>query len=133
MWVDNTGFSFENDDGAGFAFYEAKTDQICYVYPNHGSFYCEDENGARTWAIRRVSADNIRIEGANDDPTSANVIANSFSMSGSTFSSLGTPADGRILYCTDCDIPASQGAPCSSSGDRAGAEAHRIRGAWKCY
>jgi hypothetical protein len=43
------------------------------------------------------------------------------------------PPDGTQFYCTDCDSPLVPGAACSSSKDKAGAEAHRIRGAWKCF
>jgi hypothetical protein len=46
---------------------------------------------------------------------------------------LGTPADGRIVYCSNCNTPAAQGDACATGGDNAGAEAHRIRGGWKCY
>ncbi len=49
------------------------------------------------------------------------------------FSTLLTAANGTIEYCSDCDTPASEGATCSSSGDKVGAEAHRIRGTWKCF
>jgi hypothetical protein len=41
--------------------------------------------------------------------------------------------DGAEIYCTDCDTPATAGATCSSASDRAGAEAHKIRGGWKCF
>lgn len=50
-----------------------------------------------------------------------------------TLVGLGTPADGHISYCTNCDTPTSPGDACSTSGDTAGAEAHRIRNAWKCF
>lgn len=60
-------------------------------------------------------------------PTSDTVLAST------TFGALGTPANGRIVYCTDCNTPAAQGDVCANAGDEAGAEAHRIRGVWKCY
>jgi len=43
-----------------------------------------------------------------------------------TFSSLGTPADGAIVACSDCQ----RTNPCVGSGD--GATAQRINGAWQC-
>jgi hypothetical protein len=44
-----------------------------------------------------------------------------------------SPPDGTQIYCTDCDTPGTPGAACSSSRDKAGAEAHKVRGAWKCF
>jgi hypothetical protein len=53
---------------------------------------------------------------------------------GSTaYATLPAGAIGEVIYCTNCDTPASPGAACSSSGDRAGAEAHYVRGAWRCF
>ncbi len=42
------------------------------------------------------------------------------------FAGLGTPSDGEIRYCTDCQ----QTTPCASGGT--GAPAERVRGAWSC-
>jgi hypothetical protein len=50
----------------------------------------------------------------------------------SNFAGLGTPADGMVVYCLDCDAPTSPEATCTSSGAKAGAEAHRIDGTWQC-
>ena len=44
-----------------------------------------------------------------------------------------SPPDGTQIYCTDCDTPGTPGAACSSSRDKAGAEAHKVRGTWKCF
>jgi hypothetical protein len=41
--------------------------------------------------------------------------------------------DGTQFYCTNCDTPIAPGGACSSAKDKAGAEAHKIRGAWKCF
>jgi hypothetical protein len=49
-----------------------------------------------------------------------------------TFDSLGIPADGMVVYCPDCDAPASPGAVCTSAGAKVGAEAHRINNEWQC-
>jgi hypothetical protein len=50
------------------------------------------------------------------------------------FASLGIPPyAGTLITCSNCDTPGSPGAGCTSSGDRAGALALWIRGAWKCY
>ena len=47
-------------------------------------------------------------------------------LAGIPFSALGTPANGRIVYCTDCTIAN----PCASGGT--GAIAKRLNGAWVC-
>lgn len=43
-----------------------------------------------------------------------------------TFATLGTPANGRLYYCTDC----TKTTPCAGSGT--GALAKRLNGAWDC-
>lgn len=46
---------------------------------------------------------------------------------GTAFASLGTPANGTVAYCTDCNINTS---PCTGGGN--GAIAARLNGAWEC-
>lgn len=66
--------------------------------------------------------------------TSQNTLVKNFLQLGSVaFASLGTPANGYVIYCTNCNTPATPGAACATGGDNAGAEAHRIRGAWACF
>lgn len=51
------------------------------------------------------------------------------------FANLGAPANGTIVYCSNCD-PAAVGAAwavCSTGGASTGALAVRIAGAWNCY
>lgn len=43
-----------------------------------------------------------------------------------TFSTLGTPSDGTLYYCSDC----TQATPCAGSGT--GSFAQRVNGAWQC-
>ena len=43
-----------------------------------------------------------------------------------TFANLGTPADNRFCYCSDC----AKATPCAGSGT--GALAKRLNGAWDC-
>lgn len=45
---------------------------------------------------------------------------------GLTFATLGTPANGAIVYCSDCTFAN----PCAGSGT--GAIAKRLNGAWRC-
>jgi hypothetical protein len=61
------------------------------------------------------------------------LVKNFLQVGSKAFASLGTPANGYEIYCSNCDTPASQGATCTSAGDTAGAWAKRIRGAWQCY
>lgn len=51
------------------------------------------------------------------------------------FAALLTQPNGTILYCSDCDAPTVAGTnnTCTSAGAKAGAEAHKVRGAWQCY
>jgi len=42
-------------------------------------------------------------------------------------------SNGAIVYCSNCNTPASPGAACGTGGDNAGAMAMKVRGAWKCY
>ncbi len=60
-------------------------------------------------------------------------------LGGNRFSSLSTPADGSILYCSDCTVvsPAScmnvtNVQACGCKGGGSGALAKRIDGAWLC-
>jgi len=52
---------------------------------------------------------------------------------GSTaFASLGTPANGTITFCNDCDAPTLVDSTCTSAGAKTGSFAVRANGAWKC-
>jgi parallel beta-helix repeat protein len=46
------------------------------------------------------------------------------------FAELGTPANGTILYCSDCDPLGSLA--CTSAGPKTGAFAYRVNGSWRC-
>ncbi|MGH9523059.1 MAG: hypothetical protein ACRD3E_11075, partial [Terriglobales bacterium] len=56
----------------------------------------------------------------------AKVVAPTVQLSATLFAALGTPADGTILYCSDCTVAS----PCAGSGT--GALAKRLAGAWVC-
>ncbi|GEM_PF-2713216 len=96
-------------------------------------------NGTAEWITlyNDTLSFNVAPSGTAGNPvTPATITMNgtgSLTMASIAFASLGAPANGTEIYCSDCDTPASQGATCSSSGDKAGAWAKRIRGAWKCY
>lgn len=50
---------------------------------------------------------------------------------GTTFSGLGTPSNGSLIYCSDCKPTSSVSNTCANGGS--GAYAARINGAWKCF
>lgn len=51
-----------------------------------------------------------------------------------TYAQLSNPVNTTgLVYCTNCNTPATPGATCATGGDNAGAEAHYIRGGWRCY
>lgn len=64
----------------------------------------------------------------NLTPTGAVTLGtqNGIDFTGSTFAALGVPANGRIIYCTDCTVAN----PCAGAGT--GAFAKRLNGAWVC-
>lgn len=91
-----------------------------------------------TWVFNLGSRTNFRVRAsayATGRPEVTVTLSNAPSaiVSTSTLAGLGTPANGTVIYCTNCDTPASPGATCSATGDTAGAEAHRIRGGWNCF
>lgn len=51
---------------------------------------------------------------------------------GTTFANLGTPADGVMTYCTDCDPGGGAVVACTSAGAQTGAWAFRINSNWDC-
>lgn len=51
-------------------------------------------------------------------------------MAGVTFANLGTPANGTLQYCSNCD-PATS--PCTTGGASTGSMAFRQNSAWKCF
>lgn len=63
-------------------------------------------------------------------PTTSNLWYADFNgaqhFTGATYATLGTPANGSIQFCTDCNIAN----PCTSGGS--GAFAKRLAGAWVC-
>lgn len=47
------------------------------------------------------------------------------------FAGLGTPSDGTILYCSNCD-PTATLLACTTGGASTGAFAFRVNGTWGC-
>ena len=62
--------------------------------------------------------------------TGETVMSGDFRVRSAGFTALGTPANGTIVFCADCD-PATN-APCTSAGAKTGAFAFRVNRAWKC-
>ncbi len=48
------------------------------------------------------------------------------------FTGLGTPANGTITFCSDCDAPTLVDSTCTHAGGQTGSFAVRVNGAWKC-
>jgi hypothetical protein len=48
------------------------------------------------------------------------------------FTALGTPANGTLSYCSDCDPPTLVESTCTHAGAQTGSLAMRVNGAWKC-
>lgn len=61
-----------------------------------------------------------------DDAIWTRLFTTLITMNATTFTNLGTPADGNLRYCSDC----TTADPCASGG--AGALARRLNGAWVC-
>jgi hypothetical protein len=56
----------------------------------------------------------------------------SVALTATAFAALGTPANGTLLYCSDCDPPTLVDQTCLSVGAKTGSLAFRVNGAWKC-
>ena len=48
------------------------------------------------------------------------------------FANLGTPANGAVTFCSNCDPPTLVDQTCTSVGTQTGSIAVRTNGAWKC-
>lgn len=69
------------------------------------------------WQVAGTTVTNIHKDGG-------------IQQTGVAFASLGTPGNGTILFCTNCD-PAST--PCTTGGASTGSLAVRQNAAWKCF
>lgn len=67
---------------------------------------------------------NFRIAGT--DALVVSGAGGALRFTGLTFATLGAPANGTVVYCSDCTIAA----PCAGGGT--GALAKRLNGAWVC-
>ncbi len=56
-----------------------------------------------------------------------------FGLSAMLFANLGTPADGNMCYCSDCDAPTLVDSTCTSVGTKTGSFAARVNNLWKCF
>lgn len=79
---------------------------------------------SHSFRLRTNNTDAITIDNAQNV-----TMASLLSLTGIAFAGLGTPGNGGIRFCTDCD-PASN--PCTSAGAKTGSFAFRMNGAWKC-
>ncbi len=104
-----------------------------------GEFHVLAEVGAH-FALKAIyttgSGSTVSTYNSAGNPSAAfNGILGQITASGTAFATLGTPANGTIGYCTDCDAPTVAGTNniCPSAGAKAGAEAHRNSGGWLCF
>jgi len=74
--------------------------------------------------IRRSAAGVVQV--SNVAGGVGRIEAGGITLSATVFASLGTPANGAFLYCSDCTVAN----PCAGSGT--GALAKRLNGAWVC-
>lgn len=109
---------------------------VFQAYGHDGTAY---SSGVQ-WSINFTAADNWAVgdHGAKiaffTTPNATTTITNSWTMdqdgtmlsNGIAFASLGTPTNGRFVYCTDCTIAN----PCAGGGT--GAFAKRLNSVWVC-
>ncbi len=108
---------------------------------NRATLVFQDDGGNAIEAYLRVDTDTDNYSKMLQTPTSYNwafniagagevtalgVTSIALQLPSVALASLGTPADGTIAYCSDCN----KATPCTGSGD--GALAKRINGAWDC-
>jgi hypothetical protein len=53
-------------------------------------------------------------------------------LSSIVFANLGTPANGTLAFCSDCDPGTLFNSTCASVGTKTGSFARRVNGAWLC-
>jgi len=103
-----SGLNYQGDAGADLR-YELKS-----------------KNAAATTAAQNPG--NFRIAG---DIYSANLLAQgALSFDGKAFNGLGTPANGVMVWCKDCNVVSAPPHTCTPGGS--GAWAFRSGGAWRC-
>lgn len=86
--------------------------------------------GGQKWTITEAhllpATDNTADVGASAQAVKDVYVDGRIYSGGIAFASLGTPANGTLVYCTDCTFAD----PCAGSGT--GAFAKRLNGAWRC-
>ena len=97
--------------------------------------FFEFGSGGATW---RVMTDGVLqpTTSGRDVGSSVNQIGTAYiqtlRLMGTAFASLGTPSDGTVVMCTNCDPPTLVDQTCTSAGTQTGSLAVRTNGAWKC-
>lgn len=98
---------------AGWTYYDSTVKTECA---------CDNYGGSYKWCPVGCDADGYNCpgsfvcSGSSSDCSSGSL----------TFANLGTPANGSVVYCSDC----TKATPCAGSGN--GALAKRLNGAWDC-
>jgi hypothetical protein len=111
------------------------------ILGNDATLDWQDSTGAAKEALRWSAADQVlmtyaptkQITFRNSTPTTKMILNDtSLTMSvpiilqSSTFSALGNPANGTLVYCSDCTVAS----PCAAGGT--GALAKRLNAVWVC-
>lgn len=87
--------------------------------------------GTATLRLNDIFTNEVRNGGTPATPT-AN--AGAYFSTGVAFASLGTPTDGYLIFCTNCDPPpAGAVVACTSAGTQTGAWAGRVNSTWRCW
>lgn len=103
--------------GAGAAFLHVKSSV------DAGVPFQADGTATQTADLARFAVNGTKV--------AAVTAAGMFQSVGLTFSNLGTPADGNIVFCSDCQVTSTLDNTCTSGGS--GAFAFRINSAWRCF
>jgi SO2946-like, C-terminal domain/Pectate lyase superfamily protein len=147
----NTGYQvdFSNEVGPSVIFANSATQAPGTLFngtPGQADFVFLDFGGAAANRYISFPVQTVHVAGwspqfpqsnavmavINDSAQTGNLYASNVTLSSSAkmgaspFANLGSPADGSLLYCSDC----LQSNPCAAGG--AGALASRVNGAWQC-
>lgn len=125
-------FQFGTDNAAGAAVDQTIScaDAITGSDISGGDCTIDTGTGMGTGAVSSfiVRTPTVAAAGANPQSLATRLTVNSTGLliGGTTQAALGTPANGTVIYCSDCTIAN----PCAGAGT--GALAKRLNGVWVC-
>lgn len=118
---DSTVVSVANQFGFGEGNVSALAKGTAQIY-SLGDKFCFEGVSCETDKTYTVQDDAVLLFGSNKYKTEVDTLR----IGTRTFANLGTPANGTMYYCSNCQ----QASTCSSGGS--GAFAKRINGSWSC-